>query len=101
LATYLLTVSRRYKPIRRIPMNTPRKAVALDLVFGARDQFYRFANDLEATPELSVTFVRGSIGNDGAWTRVLVRGSQETVDHVVARWRDSTVAFARLPQAAA
>ncbi len=82
-------------------MNTSKKAVALDVVFGARDLYYRFAHDVEENPKLSVTFVRGSIGTDGAWARVLVRGNEAEVDQVVARWQDATVGFARLPQAAA
>ena len=82
-------------------MNKSKKAVALDLVFGSRDLFYRFSRDVEENPELSVTYVRGSIGTDGAWTRVLLRGGQAEVDQVVTRWQDATVGFTRLPQVAA
>lgn len=82
-------------------MITNKKAVALDLVFGARDQFYLFAHDVEDNPKLAVTYIRGSIGTDGAWTRVEVRGTKDDVDQVVNRWSDATVAFERLPQAAA
>ena len=82
-------------------MNTTMKAVALDVVFGERNQFYRFSRDVEENPNLSVIFVRGSIGMDGAWARVLVRGTEAEVDQVVGRWQDATVGFTRLPQAAA
>ena len=82
-------------------MTTSKKAVALDVVFGERDQFYRFSRDIEENPRLSVTFVRGSIGMDGAWARVLLRGAEAEVDQVVGRWQDATVGFTRLPQAAA
>ena len=82
-------------------MNTIKKAVALDVVFGARESYYRFARDVEENPMLSVTFLHRSVGKDGAWARVLVRGREAEVDQVVARWQDATVGFVRLPQAAA
>jgi hypothetical protein len=82
-------------------MNTNRKAVAMDLVFGARDQFFLFARDVEDKQSLALTFIRGSFGTGGAWACVELRGSQDDVDQVVDRWSHATVGFARLPQAAA
>lgn len=82
-------------------MNPSRKAVVFDLVFGSKETFYRFSQEAEGDPSLSVTFVRGSIGKDGAWARVQLRGERSSVDRLVRRWNDAIVAFARLPQTAA
>ena len=78
-----------------------RKAIVLEMIFGKRDLYGRFMQEVRDNTELENNNIRGRIAADGAWLTLEIRGPSRGIDEVVRKWRDWILAFTALPRSVA